>query len=623
MRRCGIRRLLVVMFVVFAFTPAVLSAGEPGAFAGLPEAGEAHPWTHLQARNNPDAFQFAVITDRFGGGRPGIYEQAVERLNLLQPEFVVSVGDLIDGYTEDPAVVNTQWDELVDIVERLEMPFFYVGGNHDITNPLMADIWRERFGPSYYHFVYGDVLFLCLNTEDGEPTAISDRQVDYMREALAAHPDARWTFVFMHKPLWLHDSPPVANWQRIEQALAGRPHTVFAGHWHAYRLHEREQGDYYVLATTGGGSELRGALYGEFDHVVWITMADGGPRVANLMLDGIAPKDVRTHRQAEALAALIATGPLAAEPIFADSDRFSSAEVPLILSNPTEFPMEMSVEFPAAGVLQASPAILRAQLEPGASREQTLRLQTTVPVDAADVPVLTGRWEAAVQWPDDEPLSLEGEAVIGVATREDCERADGPMAVDGDLADWGALPISCTRPRQMLKQVETWDGPQDCSFRFGTCYDEQNLYVAVEVVDDALVSAPTRNPWEQDGVEVRVDARPEPLRSAGRGAAEFDQILLLAMSPGAMPDQMVCFGRDLLPEGLQAVCVPTEAGHVTEVAIPAAYLADKAGGEWQAFRLNVAVDDCDDDSGAVAQLWWQPDWRTQANYAGSGTFERR
>ena len=44
---------------------------------------------------------------------------------------------------------------------------------------------------------------------------------------------------------------------------------------------------YYSLATTGGGSKLRGTAYGEFDHFAWVTMKKSGPIVANLLLDGI------------------------------------------------------------------------------------------------------------------------------------------------------------------------------------------------------------------------------------------------------------------------------------------------------------------------------------------------
>jgi len=50
--------------------------------------------------------------------------------------------------------------------------------------------------------------------------------------------------------------------------------------------------NYYQLATTGGGSRLRGVRYGEFDHIVWVTMKKSGPVLANIMLDGVLPENL-------------------------------------------------------------------------------------------------------------------------------------------------------------------------------------------------------------------------------------------------------------------------------------------------------------------------------------------
>jgi len=58
-------------------------------------------YTHLNFKNNPYEFQFVVISDNAGGTRPGVFGRAVEMANLLQPEFVVHVGDLIEGYNDD------------------------------------------------------------------------------------------------------------------------------------------------------------------------------------------------------------------------------------------------------------------------------------------------------------------------------------------------------------------------------------------------------------------------------------------------------------------------------------------------------------------------------------------
>jgi hypothetical protein len=255
-----------------------------------------NPWNHLAVNDNDRAFQFAIVTDRTGGHRPGVFEKAVSQLNLLQPEFIVSVGDLIEGGTEDLEQLDKEWTEFEDFIHQLEMPFFYVPGNHDISNPVMAKLWQEKFGRRYYHFVFHNVLFLMLNTEDppgSAPAKLSAEQVAFARKTLADNPEVRWTIVAMHKPLWTYDEVEETGWLDVERALAGRPYTVFAGHRHRYEKFVRNGQNYYMLATTGGGSQLRGPEAGEFDHVVWVTMKDTGPVLANLMVEGIFPEDVQ------------------------------------------------------------------------------------------------------------------------------------------------------------------------------------------------------------------------------------------------------------------------------------------------------------------------------------------
>jgi hypothetical protein len=263
----------------------------------LPPAVEGTvPWTDSGFMADPDNFQFAVVSDRFGGRRKGIFTKALDKLNLLQPEFVMSVGDLIDGGNEDVKSFGAEYDELDEMLAGLDMRFFRAVGNHDISNPVMLGEYKKRYGLPYYHFVYKDVLFLVVCTEDWvEKGKISSAQVAYMQKALEDNSDARWTFVFMHRPLFVPDDKGKLDeqWAEIEDGLKDRSHTVIAGHWHNYGKRVKHGQSYIRLATTGGGSGLNGIQHGKFDHLVWITMTSDGPRIANLMLDGIHGEDLR------------------------------------------------------------------------------------------------------------------------------------------------------------------------------------------------------------------------------------------------------------------------------------------------------------------------------------------
>ena len=259
---------------------------KPTIYIDIPT--EQKPWNHTNWNASPEQFQFAIVTDRTGGRRPGIFAKGVEKLNLLQPEFVMSVGDLIDGYTRDTVRLNTEWNEFQGFIKNLKSPFFYVPGNHDITNEVMEEKWNELFGVSYYHFVYKDVLFLCLNSEDNLRGAgrgtIDDKQYDYIKKTLEDNVDVKWTLVFLHQPLWVQED--TKRWKDVEALLQKRNHNVFAGHYHRYWKSKRNNGKYIALATTGGGSRLRGKAYGEFAHEVWATKTDDGPIFAKLFLDG-------------------------------------------------------------------------------------------------------------------------------------------------------------------------------------------------------------------------------------------------------------------------------------------------------------------------------------------------
>jgi len=581
----------------------------------------ANPWTHLEFRNDPHAFQFAVVSDRTGGHRPGVFPEAVRKLNLLQPEFVMCIGDLIEGYTEDGAELDRQWDEFLGFVRELEMPFFFVPGNHDISNPVMAEEWRERFGRSYYHFVYRDVLFLCLNSEDGTPHRISPEQLDWFGQTLRRHRDARWTFVFLHKPFWTDESVPEA-WLRVEKLLADRPHTVFTGHIHKYTKYTRHGRSYLTLATTGGGSALAGPEYGEFDHVVWVTMADDGPRIANLMPDGIRDEDVLTEEMIGLWAPFRRGEAITVGPIFAEPGLFRRATTQIRLNNRATWPMKATVTFRPDGALRVSPEALEITVAPESAEVRELAVEASTPLEATEAPTVTMNWEATYDLPGRNPARLAGSSAVGLAVASDCPRRRAPVRVDGNLGEWEELPFVCSAPRQILLSPDTWHGPQDCSFRFAVEHDEEHLYVALEAQDDRSFLDADRQPWQQDGVEVRIDARPEPHRSAGRGGGEFGEILLIALSPGETPDRMVYYERAQMPPGVEAVCTRTPGGHVTEIAVPVRYLNEKQGREWEAFRLNIAVDDFDGPQDAGAQLWWRPDWRSPATYAGSGTFRR-
>ncbi len=559
------------------------------------------PWSKLPLNNDPDKFQFAIVTDRTGGHRPGIFEYGVTRLNLLQPEFVLSVGDLIEGYTEDTVELNRQWTEFNGFINDLEMPFFYVAGNHDYTNQTMVKLWRRQFGVDYYYFVYKNVLFLCLNSEEGA-TALTnpdftEEQVEFVRKTLAEHPNVRWTLAFMHQPLWMREN--AKNWLRVEELLKDRKHTVFTGHYHQYALHERNRSDYFVLATTGGGTQLRGKKMGEMDHIMWVTMTDKGPYYANILLDGIEDKNIVSAEQRAWLEKLDNNYPVKVMPIFYDAQVAGALTAKMILKNDLQESQKYTIQFESNPTMSTAQSMIEKTIPVGKSEEIQLNL---TPVGKTELQALKGK----IMIKGDK---YEWESKVNILPNKKfyVTKTPKPLNIDGDLKDWGTLRF--TRTGEKGDGNFKWDVREDANF----------LYVGIEVEDDDYQVGFGTSSLQQDGAFFLFDAR--PLELSAFNQRDESGILrgewgFLAASP---TDKNFELGfKEMLPPGVNGKGKRTAKGYVVEYAVPIALLNKMHGGDWKNARLNVAVLDKDKDDKEAIQYYWMPDW--QENIPGSGTF---
>lgn len=313
---------LAVVIGLAACTANTDPAGEPSIEHSL-QTGP-YPWTEQAVDYDADTVRFAVFSDLTGGERDRVFEIAVAQLNLLRPEFIMNVGDLIEGDSADEAGLTLEWESFDERADRAKAPIFYAGGNHDLTGEMLRNVFEARYGRRYYHFVYKDVLFLILDTEDNTPArmqeifemrnraveiyqtegpeafaeteyanlperrwgVVSKEQSDYFLDAIADNQDVRWTFLFVHKAPW--NMPGDSTFAALERALEDRPYTVFHGHEHYYQYEQRNGRDYIQLATTGGEQFPESGR--SADQVVLVTVDDSGVDIANLLMAGILDK---------------------------------------------------------------------------------------------------------------------------------------------------------------------------------------------------------------------------------------------------------------------------------------------------------------------------------------------
>lgn len=414
-------KLRKVIFIVLLFV--VFDVPVCGEDVFRVEQEEVNPWTNLNFNNKNEDFHFIILADRTGGHRTGIFSAAVDKVNLLQPEFVICVGDLIEGYDEQAEKIDQQWEDFNSLVAGLEMPFFYVPGNHDISNQVMLKAWNKRYGRSYYHFIYHNVLFLCLNSEWGNhkhrEKYLSDLQINYFRRVLRDNEAVRWTLVFLHRPLWEYEE---TNWSKFEELLGKRDYTVFAGHEHQYAKAVRKGRSYIRLATTGGYSTLNGPSVGTFDHVVWVTMKDDGPVIANLMLDGIRTEDVTPYAvaaMARKIKEKMDSGEIVEfEPLQVEGDVFKGGGTRMKITNFAPLPMKVEGEFRETDSVKVEPDTVKTTVWPLLSKSIDVAVDVHEPMTIEDIGEIKFDVRIVYSFPGRKPASAGFTSSISISRKQ-------------------------------------------------------------------------------------------------------------------------------------------------------------------------------------------------------------
>jgi predicted phosphodiesterase len=568
----------------------------------LPDIEGAKPWSNKPALTDPNRFSIAIMTDRTGGHRPGIWMKAVERVNWLRPDFVVSVGDLIEGYTEDEIEIERQWTEFLGFIDQMQMKFFFVPGNHDLTNPKMHQIWQEKFGREWYSFDYKGVHFVCLNSED--PVGrIGDQQLEWLEQDLQANGDARWTLLFFHKPIWVYSerdlqagNPDSTNWSKVATLLGDRPHTVFAGHVHHYVQYERNGHHYYTLATTGGGSQLRGIPYGEFDHIAWLTMEEDGPRVANLMLDGIHPASAVTEQSIQRFRSFLQATQIVVEPLLISDEVIQTGEIRFGLQNGFDLPVTLSGKIeglPLVGLSMESQSIeLRA--EPGQGLQRIVQFEMKQPVDLRRFRATSMLAKIATE--EDNPLRAEW--TIPVIIDKQYEIIPQTITVDGNLDEWGDAWWSTGDMPELTGAIGQWNGPADCSYDIAMRYDDNYIYCAAKVADDQVIDG--------DRITFVIDPRLQLTRLQANSLGR--ETLSATIAAPTSPQWSDCEATDYRGRpagGVRAMGRRTKSGYEVELSFPIERVVEIQGKEWPSIQAGVRVMDVDSPQDEPLEVLWR------------------
>jgi len=153
-----------------------------------------------------DTFSFAFLTDTHlqpERNAPAGFKQAIDTVNMLNPDFVITGGDqIMDALGQKQSRADSLYNLYIEMSQLFNMPVYNTMGNHEVfgiyeqsgvdpSNPLYGEkMFEERIGDRYYAFDHKGWRFYILDSVDeredrsGYYGHIDSVQVEWLKEDL-------------------------------------------------------------------------------------------------------------------------------------------------------------------------------------------------------------------------------------------------------------------------------------------------------------------------------------------------------------------------------------------------------------------------------------------------------
>lgn len=555
-----------------------------------------------------DGFRFAVLGDNRSNRpivQPEPYKQNIRAINLLSPDFVLIVGDLILGYTWDEELILREWEEFDRVTSGFRMPYYLVVGNHDVWNKRSEEIYRSRYGRLYYSFDYKNSHFIVLNSEDQDwVNYIVGDQLEWLKRDLETHCGALHKFVFLHKPLWEYEEGRT-NWNTEIHPLLARygVDVVFAGHWHLYRKSGVRDGVKYII-TGGAGAPLNGTEeQGGFYHFLLVTVKGEQVKLAVIRTEGVISEEGKIPLSWTDIKRIELKG-FSTAFIHASLEPPFTKPIAIKVVNPLNRPAEGKVQWHLPGPdWKIEPMVVEYSIDPDSQIELGFNLFAGKGV-TLHYPL--PRYEATFLASGcEEPIvvSRELRLVHGIT----CTRIQRKIAVDGNLGDWvGVPPLHLDQEHLVRFYPEfKWRGVEDLSADIFLAWDDQNFYFSAAVRDN-LFCQPYEGGeiWRGDSIQFSFDTlnddSPAPdendyeygLAMTGKGEEVWRWHAARGKKLGRVKNVKFSFSRQ-----------PRSNLYIYEVALPWSELAPLRPQKGKVCGFNVIVND-NDGQGRKGWIQW-------------------
>jgi len=276
------------------------------------DAGDAGRCTFTTVPEGEHPFSFAIVSDTQNRGNRA-HRPIVERIIASKPDMVFNVGDLVsDGRNMG------DWEEFLRVNHDLmrSVPLYAVLGNHDHASSLYFQFFALPGDERNYSFDRGAAHFVVFDSpglympDDNQSVTPADeqrfqereeqywqQQMQWLKDDLAGHQDAKYVFVFFHFPLYSVKASRVEGSGELRARFGSvfqdyKVTAVFNGHDHHYH-HAFAGGVHFVEggAAGGGARPIDAPLLPETVKAVAVVSfmrVDVGPEQAKVRITDVA-----------------------------------------------------------------------------------------------------------------------------------------------------------------------------------------------------------------------------------------------------------------------------------------------------------------------------------------------